>query len=132
MYHQNQMRRWISTLLILFFGLGPLTGLLEASDSSRLPLCCRRHGAHRCAMTTRAAAMFASSPAPAMAAPATCPRFPGFMAGPSTASYALLASAASLPVLLVQAHSPATAHADACLRPIRTHAGRGPPASTLS
>jgi hypothetical protein len=126
------MRRWISILLVLFFGLCPLTGMLEASDDSRLPPCCRRHGSHHCAMAMRMAAMTTSSSTPELAAPMACPRFPGFMAGPSTASHALLASAASLPVLLVQAHSPAASRAHARLSPIRTHAGRDPPDSALS
>jgi hypothetical protein len=126
------MRRWISILLVLFFALCPLTGMLEASDDVRLPPCCRRHGSHHCTMATQLAAMIAANTTPSLSAPSSCPQFPGFMAGPSTASDALLASAARLPVLLVQAHSPAAARADAHPRPIRTHAGRGPPVSTLS
>ncbi len=38
---------------------GAAGGLLPASDESRLPACCRRHGAHHCAMAMRMAAMMA-------------------------------------------------------------------------
>ena len=40
------MRRALSSLLILFFGLGPLAVTLSDGDESRLPFCCRRHGDH--------------------------------------------------------------------------------------
>ncbi|HUV70617.1 MAG TPA: hypothetical protein VMW15_13195 [Terracidiphilus sp.] len=129
------MRRWLSVFMILFLGLWPLTGTLQASDDARLPPCCRRHGAHHCAMAMQMAAMMArsaSSSTPMLAAPMTCPLFPGFLAGPCTPSHALAASAASLPVLIAQPHSPLSLRANAWLRPIRTHAGRGPPSSTLS
>ncbi|MGA9669376.1 MAG: hypothetical protein WBQ94_09220, partial [Terracidiphilus sp.] len=55
------MRRALSTLLILFFGLGPLVATLSADDESRLPYCCRRHGDHHCAMPARAAALLLQS-----------------------------------------------------------------------
>jgi len=129
------MRRGTSIFLVLFFGLWPLTATLEAGDDSRLPPCCRRHGAHHCAMAMRVAAMMAqaaSGSTPYVTAPMTCPLFPGFTAGPSTPAYGLAASPANLPVLLAQPHSPAAGRADAPISPIRTRAGRGPPALTLS
>src|ERR1035438_8325373 len=65
------MRRCVSIFLVLCFGLGPLTGMLEASDESRLPACCRRHGAHHCAMAMQMAAMVAGSKE-MLTAPPTC------------------------------------------------------------
>ena len=50
------MRRALSILLVLFFGLGPLTATLQGSDDSRLPACCRRNGAHHCVMAEEALA----------------------------------------------------------------------------
>ena len=50
------MRRAISIFLILFFWLGPLETLLPGGEDARLPACCRRHGAHHCAMTLGAMA----------------------------------------------------------------------------
>jgi len=129
------MRRGVSILLVLFFGLWPLTGMLEASDDARLPPCCRRHGAHHCAMAMQMAAIMAqaaSGSTPMLAAPMTCPLFLGFMTGPSAPAHALAAAMTSLPVLLAQAHTAAAGRTDVRIRPIRTRAGRGPPASTQS
>ena len=129
------MRRLFSISLVLFFGLWPLTGALEASDDSRLPACCRRHGAHHCAMTMKMAAMMVeaeSGSTPMASAPMTCPLFPGFLAGPSAPAYALVTSVTGLPVLLVQAHVLAVGGADVRMGLIGVHAGRGPPASTIS
>lgn len=129
------MRRALSIVLILFFGLGPLAATLYASDDSRLPFCCRRHGVHHCAMSARPTAAMADA-APAgkltLTAPLTCPYFPGYAVAPTTATHALAASPASLPLLLTQAHSPAVDRAAARLSQIRTRAGRGPPGSSHS
>ena len=51
------MRRGFSIFLILFFGLGPLSALIDGSEDASLPPCCRRHGAHHCAMYARIMAM---------------------------------------------------------------------------
>lgn len=135
MYHLITMRRGLSILLVLLFGLWPLAGTLEAGDDSRLPQCCRRHGAHHCAMTAQMAAAIAeaaSGSTPMLAAPMTCPLFPGFAAGPSTPSHAMATPVTSLAVLPAQVSSLVASRTGARMRPIRTHAGRGPPASTLS
>ncbi len=126
------MRRAASLFLVLFFGFGPLSGLLQSSDDARLPACCRRHGAHHCAMAMQMAAMLAqeaSGKTPALTAPLTCPMFPGFLAGPSIPSHALVASAANLPALLTESRSPESASASPLTRPIRARAARGPPPS---
>ncbi|MGD0522435.1 MAG: hypothetical protein ABSA48_14350 [Terracidiphilus sp.] len=128
------MRRSLSIFLILFFWLGPLAAILPVSDESRLPPCCRRHGAHHCAMSMRMAAMKAqaASGKPFFTAPATCPLFPGYTAAPVSTIPALAASPARLPVLLAQPHSPAAGRAAARLRQVRTRAGRGPPVTILA
>jgi hypothetical protein len=126
------MRRAASLILVLFFGFGPLTGLLQSSDDARLPACCRRHGAHHCAMAMQMAAMLAeqaSGKTPILIAPATCPMFPGFLTGPSAPAHALAASAAALPGLHSQSHSQASASPSELPGLIRPRAARGPPAS---
>jgi hypothetical protein len=128
------MRRPLSILLILFFGLGPLAATLSASDESRLPSCCRRHGTHHCAMSARMAAEMADSTSgkPILTAPATCPYFPGYTVAPTTTILALAPAPVALPVLLANPHSAACARAAARLSQIRTRAGRAPPASSLA
>src|SRR5512135_2037673 len=99
------MRRPLAFLLILFFALGPLQGVLEASEDSRLPACCRRHGAHHCAMSEdmRAALEKATGSSPAFAASMTCPSYPGFALWFSTPSHALTSSGSWAAVLFAQA-----------------------------
>jgi len=128
------MKRILSTFLILTFGLGPLAEAIPANAESRLPACCRRHGPHHCALSTEMAAKAAQAPpgsAPVLSAPSHCPNFPGLMAASTTPVYAMVASAAGLPVLLAQAHSPAASRTAARLSQIRTRAGRAPPSSLL-
>jgi hypothetical protein len=134
LYYESKMQRALSIFLILFFGLGPLAEALPANEDARLPLCCRRHGAHHCAMTPRIAAMTGedTSGKAIFTAPATCPDFPDYLAASLSTIHALAASPISLPVLLAQAHAAAAGRAAARLRPIRTRAGRGPPASDLA
>lgn len=89
------MQRTLAWLLMLLFGLGPLTATLQASDESRLPACCRRHGAHHCAMAQAMRAQVyasASGRTPAFTAPSHCPMFPRGTAAPSTSAAALAAS----------------------------------------
>ena len=128
------MQRALSIFLILFFGLGPLAEALPANEDARLPLCCRRQGTHHCAMAPRVAAMMgeAASGKAAFSAPATCLYFPGCLAALLSITDALAASPVSMPVLLAQAHMLFGGRAAARLRPIRTRAGRGPPASNLA
>jgi hypothetical protein len=122
------MRRALTIFLILNFWLGPLAAILPASDESRLPPCCRRHGAHHCAMAMHMAASGKSI----FTAPATCPSFPGYSAVLPSTIPAMAASTVSLPVLLAQPHSPAAGRAAARLSQIRTRVGRGPPAAILA
>jgi len=122
------MRRALSILLVIFFGLGPLTAILPASEDARLPACCRRNGAHHCAMQAR----MASDTTPGFTAPATCPNYPGVMATLMTPADALVPSAPLLPVLFARADTPAVGCAAAIENPILPHAARGPPVDLLS
>lgn len=125
------MRRVLSILLVLFFGLGPLLPTLGSSDDLRLPPCCRRQGAHHCAMSARTMAMMtqAYGSMPTFTAPATCPLFPGSMAGPLAPARALIAAQTNLPVLPEQVHSPIARRTDVQSTPIHIRSGRAPPVS---
>ena len=129
------MRRGLSILLVLFFGLGPLTATLPASDDAGLPPCCRRNGAHHCAMSMRMAAMMAEAAygsVPLLTAPAHCPLYPQNPAAWITPPYALAAASACLPHLLVEARAAAAEPVTRGLNRIRVCAGRGPPSAALS
>ena len=126
------MRRGFSILLVLLFGLGPLSVALGASEDSSLPACCRRHGEHHCAMATSSGGAVdgtASNSVPSFTAPPRCPLFPGFTTGPLTPAHALAASGANLPALHEQKLPIASIAAFAPVQPAGTHANRGPPAT---
>ena len=128
------MKRTLSIFLILIFGLGPFAEALPASAESRLPACCRRHGAHHCDMSAETAAKLAQTShdaTPVLTASPRCPNFPSSIAASTTQMHALAVSAAGLPVLLAQAHSLAASRAAALLSQIRTRAGRAPPSFLL-
>jgi hypothetical protein len=127
------MRRALSILLVLFFGLGPLAATLDAGDDARLPICCRRNGSHHCAMSDDALArIIQASSGATLAAPAHCPLYPG--TAPATVSpvHALATASSTSFAIQKQAHSPRTFQPDVLTRNTRTHAVRGPPISVLA
>jgi hypothetical protein len=126
------MRRTLCFLLILSYWLGPLAELFPANTESRLPACCRRHGAHHCAISGAMAPQKASSSQPSVAAPSRCSSYPGSIAAATEPIQALAASPAGLPALLAKPHSPAACRAAAYLTQISTRTGRGPPAFDIA
>jgi hypothetical protein len=130
------MRRGFSIFLILFFGLGPLSALIDGTEDASLPPCCRRHGAHHCAMYQRVLAMRAQQaldPRPAVSDPLTCPNYPGpaiAMLMPAHAVTAAVVEATA--AWMAVSHVAVPRYAPAVSAPLRAHAGRGPPAATLS
>jgi hypothetical protein len=130
------MRRGFSIFLILLFGLGPLSALVDASEDAGLPPCCRRHGAHHCAMYQRILAMraqLALDPKPAVSDPLTCPNYPGPAIAMLMPAHAVtVAAVEAITTWLDVSHVAVPRHAPVVSVPLRTHAGRGPPAATLS
>jgi hypothetical protein len=115
------MRRFVSIVFIVLCGLGPLSALVPGSDESQLPACCRRHGAHHCAMTT--AADQASSHV--VSAPSRCPQY--------HRSFPANRGAFALPASPAAAHTAAAelviaAAQTAGLHQTRANTNRGPPA----
>jgi hypothetical protein len=125
----SQMRRPLAILLMLFFALGPLQGVLDASEDSHLPACCRRQGAHHCILSAemQSALEHADRSTPAFTAPATCTSFPGFALKFSTPSHALTVSGCWTPALLVEAPSPLPPSVDVRTTTIPARSGRAPP-----
>lgn len=127
------MRRGFSILLIFLFGLGPLSATLEGNDEAGLPACCRRHGAHHCAVSMQMAdsgVQAQSQSAPVLSAPLTCPAYPGSAAVITGPGSALVAAAANLPILAARTYKSTTIAAVVLSNPSRTHAGRGPPSQS--
>jgi hypothetical protein len=125
------MRRGFSIFLILLFGLGPLSTLIDGSEDANLPACCRRQGAHHCVLTALAA-QAQSANTPIVSAPMTCSSYPGSVALLSTTKLALAAASRTSEALLQFEYVQVAVHVSPLSKPAQTHAGRGPPASSLS
>ena len=129
------MRRGFSILLILVLGLGPLSSLIDGSEDVNLPPCCRRHGAHHCAMALRMAAMMRSAQSgktPIVSAPLTCPYYPGPAATLTATTPALATTPQAAPVMRSFEFVPASAQMSRFSSPLQSHSGRGPPVLSLS
>jgi hypothetical protein len=125
------MRRGFSILLILFFGLGPLSAIADGSDDAGLPACCRRHGAHHCAMYAQIMAMragLAVDTTPEFSAPSTCPLYHGPEFSMLTPAHALAVAQAGFRAEFTRAAAPLFERIAASSSPNRAHAVRGPPA----
>jgi hypothetical protein len=122
------MRRGFSIILILVFGLMPLSALVDGSEDANLPACCRRHGVHHCSMNVAAMrAQIERDSTPAFSAPLTCPYYPGAATAFSTPPPALTVAISSGQVLIAQLRVALGFHTAPLSSPNRTHAGRGPP-----
>ena len=116
MYDCPKMRRALSICLIFFFAFGPLSAVFQAGEESRLPACCRRDGAHHCAMSEDALARIvqASGATHVLTAPAHCPLYPG--TAPATVSrvHAPTVSFSTSFALLSRAYSPRSLRPAVC------------------
>ena len=124
------MRRALSISLVLLLWLGPFAAVLPGIDEARLPLCCRRHGAHHCADADKTAAQSADS-GPSFNASSRCPQFPATVAAATTAAFAPpVGPAGAAPV--VDIYAPGASRDAARMGQLRTQADRGPPSSSLA
>jgi len=124
------MRRGLSLFFALLFGLGPLALLRPDSDDASLPACCRRHGAHHCAMSARLAEMAAQAAAGKsdfLAAPSTCPQFPAVDSTSTLPVHALIVSPAAQPIPSPQPRFALAIRAAAPQAPCQTRSTRAPP-----
>jgi len=126
------MRRFLAIALVLFFGIGPLAATLKAGDDAYLPACCRRNGAHHCAMSdaVRAWMIRSESRTPGFTAPMHCPLYPNGSGVLTTPIHALAAELHSLPAFFEQPF-PDSAHAGAApSQTVFSRSVRGPPSSS--
>ncbi len=129
------MRRGFSIFLILFFGLGPLSAFVDGSEDAGLPACCRRHGAHHCAMYAEIMAMRAGrgiDPTPSFSAPLTCPLYHGPTFSMLMPAHALTAAAPKIRAEFTTAPSASFERIAVFSAPGHAYAGRGPPTSNPS
>lgn len=128
------MRRCLSIFLVLLFGFGPLSSLIDGNEDANLPACCRRHGMHHCAIATQMAATAeqSSGNTPAISAPNTCPLYPGAVTLLSPQTLALATVSKTTGAFFSQEYVLLDAQSFPLSKPAQSHAGRGPPASNLA
>lgn len=126
--HLKTMRRALSTLLLLALSLPVVAPpFISGSAESALPACCRRHGAHHCAMGGASVAVSSGSRAIAP----ICP-YSRIGHGPLMLPHAFVPrtaariASAELPGAVI-----AEAEAGYRISSIRTRQERGPPAVSL-
>lgn len=126
----HRMRRALSILLVLLFGAGPLSFAFNASDEASLPACCRRLGAHHCAMNNQQAQDVAANAA--LKARSRCPQFPQHPDARTTSFGAALREyhAAAHEAGEVRRSVPARSPCSSIY--LRTPVLRGPPATRAS
>lgn len=119
------MRRASALSVLAAIGYLLIAPLTLASPESNLPACCRRAGAHHCAMAAEAA----PSTGPAFQpVPSKCPFFPAAVTTPVAGSVTLSGNAVLRFGLLVShpaAQAPTEARGRICFS--RSHQKRGPP-----
>ena len=127
-----RVRRGFSFFLVLFFALGPLTALSPASEDASLPACCRRGGAHQCAMYmhTMAAKMVVPQGAPPIAkTPSHCPYYPLHATVRSAPVFVLASASTGAAGKLAQVLTGPSHSGAPLLAPFGAESVRGPPAA---
>jgi hypothetical protein len=132
---------------LAFAGLLYLLTLLSApiflpAQDAKLPACCRRAGAHHCAMNSMALASdsasasapdsASNSPAPAITAVSHCPSWPRAFATPHSQAFAPQPSAGISAALLSAATLRTRNDALARIARLRQLSLRGPPPARLA
>ena len=122
------MRRALSISLIVLFWLPALSALMPGSEDLRLPYCCRRQGAHHCAMNSD----WSGASGPAVKAPSHCPQFPGVLPATIASVFVAAAAPAQSPVLASGLCSSVARREAARAGRLRAQLDRGPPSFALA
>ena len=128
------MRRALSISLILLLWLPAFAALMPQAGDAGLPFCCRRNGAHHCAMGTSdaTAPSVGSGPGAAVGAPSLCPQFPATPAATTAPAFVPVSISVSGPALVAVVYSPGARRDAARAGRLRVELDRGPPVSTLA
>ena len=122
------MRRTLSISLILLFWLPAIAALMPGSEDVRLPWCCRRQGAHHCAMDSTESGVSG----PAFRAPSHCPQFPAALPAAIAPAFVAAPAPAQWPALASGAYAQVAEREAARAGRLRAQLDRGPPVSALA
>src|SRR5579871_706139 len=109
---RSAMRRALSISLILLLWLPALAALIPGIEDERLPFCCRRQGAHHCAMGAAEATAPTVGSGADVSARSVCPQFPATPAATIAPACVPVSSAASGPALVAAVYSPGASRED--------------------
>jgi len=126
------MRRALSISLILLLWLPAVAAVLPGAGDARLPFCCRRQGAHHCAMEGNETAAQSNSSGAAVKAPSLCPQFPSTPAVTTSRAFVPTARPASGPALFVVVYSPGASRDAARSGRLSAQLDRGPPLCAIA
>ncbi len=123
------MRRALSIFLALILGIGPLAPIFGSSDDARLPACCRRLGAHHCAMSdaVKTSQSEEVSQTPIFTASSHCPTYPQSAASTIAPIHALIQLIGSVAVPIGQDKIVVPSQIIARSGEFSKHSVRGPP-----
>ncbi len=126
------MRRALSISLIVLLWLPAVAALLPGSGDARLPFCCRRSGAHHCAMDAETNSAQTGSTGLTVKAPSRCAQFPGSI--PATISRVFVATAepSHWPALTAGIYSRVARRDAARAGRLLAQLDRGPPSLRLA
>ena len=122
------MRRALSISLILLLWMPALAALLPGSEDVRLPFCCRRQGAHHCAMDSGEN----TDSGPVAKAPSSCSEFPAVLPATIAPVFVVAATPAHGPALVSATYSSVARREAASAGRLRAQLDRGPPISALA
>jgi hypothetical protein len=125
-----QMRRVLSLMLAIAFGLGPLAFAIGYDDGASLPACCRRHGAHHCAMAVQSDS--GNEQTVEFTAPSHCPLFPAHQNATPTSLSALVRWPFAVSVKVDPAPAGAVSVSANGAGNLCTFRLRGPPSTLIS
>ena len=123
------MRRGLSISLILLLWLPALAALMPGSENLRLPFCCRRQGAHHCAMDCCAERRFRDQSSARLR---SCPQFPAALPATVARVFVSTAAPAHWPALVSGVYAPVAEREAARAGRLRAQLDRGPPFSALA
>jgi hypothetical protein len=124
------MRRALSISLILLLWLPAVAAVLPGIGDVRLPFCCRRQGAHHCAMEADKAQSDGSGQT--VSALSRCSQFPAAPALTRSSAFVPVTRVAGGPALLVAAYARGTARDTARDGRLLAQVDRGPPSSAIA
>lgn len=126
------MRRALSISLILLLWLPAFAALVPGTDDARLPFCCRRQGAHHCAMEESGAKAQVDGSGPGFKAPSRCAEFPASLPATVSPAFAVAAAPSDWPPLASGRYTRVASREAAHTGRLLAQLDRGPPSSHLA